>query len=868
MTVKLIYLSSVDSMQIKILFLFFTLPFLSISQLTDDFSDGDFLNNLEWNGSTEDYIINSDQKLQLNNSEAATSYLSTPHYFTSIEQKEWHIWTKQSFSPSSSNNGRIYLTADNPDLSITENGYYIQLGESGSNDALRLFKLEDGVSTLLCSGSDGQIASSFQVSIKVTYDGVWSLYTDFTGGTDYNLESSSAEANSFVGSHFGFIDTYTVSNSTKFYYDDIYLGDMIIDTEAPLMTEVSVISPTQIDIFFNESLDEVSSTLLSNYEIQPSLGINSVSLDGSNSSLIHMNTVAPLQNGSTYTLSSTNIEDLSGNTSQSQSISFDYLIGENAVEGDLIITEVFADPTPAIGLPECEFIEIYNASNKIINLYDWKIQDASSSGTISEGWIMPNTYMLLTSTSNIDSFNISNLLSVVSFPSLNNSSDDVKLLNIDDVIIDEISYTDDWYGDDIKKLGGYSLERINPNDPCSDRSNWSASEASTGGSPGIINSVFDETPDLTAPSISEITVLPPSYIEVNFNEGMDSTSLVGASINTSPMLSVQNIFVANEFSKQMIVEFNENIQAGVLHNIYIENIQDCWLNSSTINSTFVRTENGEIGDLVINEFVSNPYSDGEDWIEIYNNSEKYIDLYGWGFANYDDTISNFEGIDDHYILYPNNYVVISEDTTFIKQYYPASVAGNFLTSDLPTYSNDSGSIYFIHNLEVIDQLSYNKDWHFDLIDDTDGVSLERIDPNGTSNDAFNWHSAAEDIGFGTPGRINSQYIPAVYNGKFSFSNSVFSPDNDGFEDVLMISYQMNQEGLLGQVSIYDDKGRVIKHLFDNKLLGTIGSFTWDGTTNEGVKASIGVYVMLFEAFSTDGSVFFTKLKAFTLAGKI
>ena len=79
---------------------------------------------------------------------------------------------------------------------------------------------------------------------------------------------------------------------------------------------------------------------------------------------------------------------------------------------------------------------------------------------------------------------------------------------------------------------------------------------------------------------------------------------------------------------------------------------------------------------------------------------------------------------------------------------------------------------------------------------------------------------------------------------------------------------MNEEGLLGKVSIYDDKGRIIKNLFSNELMGSSGSFTWDGTTNEGVKASIGVYVMLFEAFSTDGSVFFTQKKAFTLAGKI
>ena len=48
---------------------------------------------------------------------------------------------------------------------------------------------------------------------------------------------------------------------------------------------------------------------------------------------------------------------------------------------------------------------------------------------------------------------------------------------------------------------------------------------------------------------------------------------------------------------------------------------------------------------------------------------------------------------------------------------------------------------------------------------------------------------------------------------------------------------MNEEGLLGQVSIYDDKGRIIKNLFSNELLGSSGSFTWDGTTNDGTKAA-------------------------------
>jgi len=871
MNVKLIYLSSGQYMCTKLLFPFLLICSFAYTQVTDDFSDGDFLNNPSWGGSASDFMVNSNEEVQLNSTVASTSYLSTPHNLTAIEGKEWRIWTKQSFSPSSGNNGRIYLTADNADLTLVQNGYYLQLGEAGTNDAIRLFKMEAGTSSLLCAGTDGQIATSFEVSIKVkrSSSSMWSLFTDFSGGSNYNFESSTADASNLLGTHMGFIDVYTVSNATKFYYDDIYVGDLVVDTDAPVMQEVNVINETAIDVLFNESLDIISSTLISNYDIQPNTGINSATLDVVNSALIHLAFVAPLQNGNSYTLFSTDISDVSGNFAGSQSVVFDYLVGETAVKGDLIITEIFADPTPIIGLPDAEFVEIYNTSNKIFDLSSWQLNDASSSGTISSGWILPDSYLILTSSSNLDSFLISNISSVSSFPSLNNSGDDVALIDPNGTQIDEVSYSDDWYNDEIKKSGGYSLELINPNDPCSDQSNWSASNSSTGGTPGAENSIYDNTPDVDAPYIVQTVSLPPNFLEIYFSEGMDSTSLMTALINTTPALTVQSIFVASESAKSMIIEFSENIQTGELYSIDIQNAQDCWMNSEAMTFTFSMPEIAETGDVVINEFVSNPYTGGQDWVEIYNNSAKFIDLIHWQFANYDnDTISNFKEISDHYILYPNDYVVVGEDSSFVLENYPSSVSGKFLINDLPTYTNDSSSIYLLNNFQLMDKVSYEPDWHFSLLDDTDGISLERIDPNNASNESFNWHSAAENIGFGTPGRKNSQYLPAVYNGSFSFTNEVFSPDSDGFEDVLQVSYEMNEEGLLGQVSIYDDKGRIIKNLFSNELLGSSGSFTWDGTTNEGTKASIGVYVMLFEAFSTDGSVFFTNLKALTLAGKI
>ena len=59
-----------------LVFIFTFICFFSISQITDDFSDGDFLSSPGWSGSINDFIVNTDLKLQLNNTEAAISFLS------------------------------------------------------------------------------------------------------------------------------------------------------------------------------------------------------------------------------------------------------------------------------------------------------------------------------------------------------------------------------------------------------------------------------------------------------------------------------------------------------------------------------------------------------------------------------------------------------------------------------------------------------------------------------------------------------------------------------------------------------------------------------------------------------------------------
>ena len=224
-------------------------------------------------------------------------------------------------------------------------------------------------------------------------------------------------------------------------------------------------------------------------------------------------------------------------------------------------------------------------------------------------------------------------LGVTSFPSLNNAGDTVLLKDPYNQQLDLVVYTDDWYKDDVKQDGGYSLELINLNDPCSDENNWIASTDATGGTPGLINSVYDLTPDTQAPNFSLLLASAPNYLQIWFDEGMDSSSLVNASYLFSPGLSPGIVYANGAFTNTVILQFAQNLVPSQVYTITLQNVSDCWLNSQTLVAQFALTETPLAGEIVVNEILQNPYNGGQDWIELYNNSNKIFNLKNLQFAN-------------------------------------------------------------------------------------------------------------------------------------------------------------------------------------------------------------------------------------------
>ena len=175
-------------------------------------------------------------------------------------------------------------------------------------------------------------------------------------------------------------------------------------------------------------------------------------------------------------------------------------------------------------------------------------------------------------------------------------------------------------------------------------------------------------------------------------------------------------------------------------------------------------------------------------------------------------------------------------------------------SSLPSVPDDTGTVVIMDINGVIgDEVHYSSDWHFGLLSDEEGVALERIDPDGPSQEKTNWHSAASTAGFGTPTYRNSQYKQAdVADANIAVVPKTFSPDNDGIADIVTIQYEVEQAGYVANIHLFDVTGKPVRHLVKNATLGLNGSWIWDGLDEKGLKLRVGNYIIYTELFNLQG----------------
>lgn len=362
--------------------------------------------------------------------------------------------------------------------------------------------------------------------------------------------------------------------------------------------------------------------------------------------------------------------------------------------------------------------------------------------------------------------------------------------------------------------------------------------------------------DETGPLLANLSVTGSNTILLSFDEKIDITSAE----NLDNYLIDQNFGApasAVADGVRVFLTFDKDFESGVPYQLAIMNIEDENGNPIIpIAEEFVVTVPPNVGDLAISEILSDPFTGGSDFVEIYNKSDKFLNLNGLIISNVDK--SEEKVISEDIELLPNTYICFTEDKNFLLATYPTNDEDRIIEVDLPSFNNDSGNVSISHTSapnEYIDQFDYNEDFHFELLDDTEGVSLERISFSAETQSQDNWHSAASTAGFATPGVVNSNLISTNnITGEFEIIEQTFSPNSDGDNDFLVINYKLEKPGYVANIKIYDDEGFEINNLVSNGLLATDGIITWNGTNGEGMISEIGIYIVAAALFHPDGDV--------------
>ena len=842
------------------LLLFLFLPLCVLSQVVDDFSDGDFTSNPTWTGTESNFIVNNNFQLQSTGTEAGEAWLST----VIARNDEWRFWIRENFSPSGNNFAEVWLTADQADLTQATQGYFLRFGAAGSQDAIELYRKDGATETLICKGMDAAIASSFKVAVKVNRDqeGHWTVMTDYDNVGNYALEAEGFDEGNLSMGYFGFYIKFTSSNAKKFYFDDVYVGPKIIDMNPPELLALEVSDANHILLTFSESLDD-SSLLLGHYFVEPTVGNPDSVHFGERLSEVLLCFASPLPENTNLQLKINGISDLAGNIMPETAWDFSFY---KAAENDVVINEIMADPTPVVRLPEWEYVELFNTTSFSIDLKDWKLAIGTTIKTLPSVRIEPLGYLILCkddAEAELAAFGTT--CGFTNF-AIANAGATLRLFSPDETLVSEASFNDTWYHDADKKEGGWSLEQIDPFNPCAGTINWSASVDASGGTPGRENSI--NATNETVPQVARVSMLGDDMVLLWFDQQMDRNSLSNPSHYQVEELEINPLEVIVNPVDASSVEllFDYHFQEGELYTLLLNGLESCSghpIEADTRARFGIPYKIGA-GEVLINEIMFDPISPGVDYVELYNVSDKAFDVSELklgvikeSFSNPADTV--LKAItEESRLLLPHTYLLLSTDAYTVGSQYECQIADYVDMESFPSYPNAGGiALLMSRQGVVVDQMAFSEQMHYPLLKETKGVALERVSWDAPSDQPDNWHSAVESVHFGTPGYTNSMMAIepiASTDDPISIEPMVFSPDGDGFDDNCLISYKLDQSGVTMNAYVFTVEGQLVRHLVKGELAGQEGGYVWNGLDSRGNRVPLGLYVVVTEVFDVSGMV--------------
>lgn len=508
-------------------------------------------------------------------------------------------------------------------------------------------------------------------------------------------------------------------------------------------------------------------------------------------------------------------------------------------ENQIAINEIHYLP----GDDQVEFLEFINISGAALNLQGWSFQDRSSTrGTVmSSGDVQPEGMFLVTpdsgtladwAESSAVIFELSN------WPSLNNSSDSI-------IVFDPSGHRQlqHYYIDPIEGDAGRSLERLALWKPAVEISSWDVCQNEMGISPGVQNSVNIPPVNIALAKIdirdSLLWIDESFQIELMvINRGAvwsrDASIQVELSDVGISVFSIEEVFpdIAPGDSLQWFITATSNHEGWLSVVARIGAAEDDIPEDNQISREIYIS--GYTSPVIINELMPLPLTGEGEWIELYNRSDRNIDLKLWSFS--DDTATRRKIADSSLVMAPSSFLVLcgSEGSTTFSEGLNIQAL-----LDFPTLNNTEDGVRLFDPQGVpFDAMLYNSSTAL-----MTGRSLERIRPQVSGMNQDNW-GLSIDRGASTPGFINSLFLDVLpMRLSIELGPNPFSPDGDGRDDELAIQYELPFEQGIMSVMVFDMAGRKIAAPVQNRHVSHRGQVSWDGEASYGGKAVTGLYIM-------------------------
>jgi hypothetical protein len=520
-----------------------------------------------------------------------------------------------------------------------------------------------------------------------------------------------------------------------------------------------------------------------------------------------------------------------------------------------------ADPLPEVSLPGKEYLEILNRSGYSFNLKNWKLKSADQSYPFNETIIKPGEIMILCLSADVPLFEkYGRVTGLKQFPSLTDGGKIICLTDSSGTFIHGLEYSSRWYGDELKSDGGWSLEMIDTGFPFYGEGNWTASVSRRGGTPGTVNSVIKSNQDNTFSGVCNVFPEDSVTIAVSFSETVFNPSGLSKSIKLGAK-GITDLYPVDPLFRKFTFKAADPLVRGVIYHLEISgDITDFAGNRMPDrNFAFGLPSPSKQGDILFNELLFNPLPGDQDFLELFNCSGSIIDVSRLKLVSVNDEAGGISQIYpvsvENRCIMPGSYYAITTDLKKVAERYFSSDRENiFETENLPSMPDDKGHlILYNRELDRIDEVFYNEKMHYSLLSGFEGIALEKTGPCLKSEEAINWHSAAESSGWGTPGAPNSVLADiTVESDHISFSSSKISPDNDGNEDFLVINFNLTGNGNVISVTVFNETGNYVKKVASNLLAGTEASLIWDGTADDGTLVRTGIYIVFITLYDDTG----------------